>query len=265
MIAKRFGLDNCCDIDKRKYEIKKALLDLAAIKDPHLCNPICAFFTYSIVLDIGDSAITTYVNCDSVEETVIKLPATVYGNHTIDVCGLTTMTPVIVITRTDGSIEQYKLATEYKVCCPPLPESMTICSTYTGSAFFGIPEVGAVGISYLDCAGDPAFFTAPPSTGAESFEFCGRPNQVLECGGCKGLTYSETQDECSPIVCSEYTITLQTSLGAVIDYIDCTGTPVTANFPSQVSEQVVNICGIAGQVLVCTTCNSFSSVEGGYC
>ena len=117
MIAKRYGLKSCCDIDADKYEIKKELLNLAMIFDPYLCNPICADYTYEVTLNIGDSAITTYIDCDGVEQELIRLPELAVIEYEVQICALTSVTPVIVITRADTSIEQYKLETSYKQCC----------------------------------------------------------------------------------------------------------------------------------------------------
>ena len=118
MIAKRYGLDSCCDIDSEKYEIKKALLDLAAIKEPYLCEPICVDYNYFLDFNIGDSAITTYIDCDGVEQTLVKTAVSIYTEYELTVCALTVMVPVIVVTRADMSIEQYKLTTSYNTCCP---------------------------------------------------------------------------------------------------------------------------------------------------
>lgn len=117
MIAKRFGLKSCCDIDSEKYEIKKELLNLAMIFDPYLCNPICADYTYAVTLNIGDSAITTYIDCEGVEQTLVRDVEPAVIEYEVEICALTTVTPVIVITRADSSIEQYKLETSYEQCC----------------------------------------------------------------------------------------------------------------------------------------------------
>jgi hypothetical protein len=41
VIKKRYGIDFCCENDTDKWDIKKELLDLAAITDPNICETIC--------------------------------------------------------------------------------------------------------------------------------------------------------------------------------------------------------------------------------
>jgi predicted nucleic acid-binding Zn-ribbon protein len=41
VIKKRYGIDFCCENDTDKWDIKKELLDLAAITDPDICETIC--------------------------------------------------------------------------------------------------------------------------------------------------------------------------------------------------------------------------------
>lgn len=80
---KRYGIEFCCDPDQQKWEIKKELLDLAAAKDPDICETICPTpeeecstkclnivdcFTadqFGLFLSMGDlqlSPITDYIN-----------------------------------------------------------------------------------------------------------------------------------------------------------------------------------------------------------
>jgi len=173
MIAKRYGLDSCCDIDGEKYEIKKALLDLAAIKEPYLCEPICVDYNYSLELNIGDSAITTYIDCDGLEQTVIRTAVSTYTDYALTVCALTTMVPVIVVTRANMSIEQYKLTTSYNTCCPVEITCIgyTICMSNGGN--------GEQRVRYFDCDGAEQEITLVPKQPNTFYYFCGLPGQTL--------------------------------------------------------------------------------------
>lgn len=173
MIAKRYGLDSCCDIDREKYEIKKALLDLAAIKEPYLCKPICVDYNYSLELNIGDSAITTYIDCDGQEQTLVKTAVSIYTDYALTVCALTTMVPVIVVTRANTSIEQYKLTTSYNTCCPVEIDCIgyTICMTN----FID----GEQRVRYFDCDGIEQQIIQAKKTGLMFYYFCGIQGQTL--------------------------------------------------------------------------------------
>jgi hypothetical protein len=157
MIARRYGIETCCDIDKRKYEIKHEMLNLDALKDPYLCNPICATYRFNVLINSGDSAEVRYIDCDTAEEIIIPIDGFV-GTYSPEICALTTFTPTITITRADSSIEQYKFETDFNVCCTTNPLYFEYEFTSPGSDTSGYPPVT---ITYRNTVGETVTSIVP--------------------------------------------------------------------------------------------------------
>jgi photosystem II stability/assembly factor-like uncharacterized protein len=69
VLAKRYGLENCCTIDAQKWTIKKELLDLKVLLDPNFITPtkVCTCYT----IEQGPIASDyTYISCDGCLETI---------------------------------------------------------------------------------------------------------------------------------------------------------------------------------------------------
>jgi hypothetical protein len=154
MIAKRYGIETCCDIDKRRYEIKHEMLNLDALKDPYLCNPICATYRFNALINSGDSAEVRYIDCDTGEEIIIPIDNFV-GTYSPEICALTTFTP---ITRADSSIEQYKFETDFNICCTTNALYFEYEFTSPGSDTSGYPPVT---ITYRNTVGETVTSIVP--------------------------------------------------------------------------------------------------------
>ena len=107
MMAKRYKIEYCCLPDKEsviiEHEIIKMKLKESENPTPDPCNPECS--TYEVTIDALDSAVTTYVDCDGIEQTLI----TPIGTGYIGLCGLNTTPPTATVTHPDKSTDVYIL------------------------------------------------------------------------------------------------------------------------------------------------------------
>lgn len=191
MLTRRYMIKDCCPKDEMavtlEYEKVRLLLTESADPTPDQCNPLC--LAYSITIQPGDSAITTYVDCDGVDQT-ITTPISEIA-QVVAFCALNTTPPVTIVTHDDASTDSYVLQS-YTECELPIYHNYRITLSanfdFTGQYFtytdsFGQPrqiDLGAIGKSdviYEVCAVHGSLLL----NGTDSLFISG---DVPECGAC---------------------------------------------------------------------------------
>jgi len=268
MMSKRFKIDYCCLPDEEaliiKYEKIKLKLRESESLVPDPCDPEC--FSYEIEIDPADSAITTYVDCFEVAQTII----TPVGNNgllptTVGFCALDTTPPTSVVTHPDTTTDTYILE-RVDECIPPWVDPRA-CIGYNVqmSNFTSGDQV----FRYLDCDGIEVVVTKVGNfKDIAQYNFCGLEGQTIvrEEPFAPSDVFSVTEGPCTGRPpCVEYTVTLQSSVGGSFRYTDCNGVLASQPFVAQLADQIFVFCGESGQTLGCKTCNYFLSVEGSDC
>ena len=109
MMEQRFKIENCCpkDEDKINIQFEKVKLLLLQSEDPtpDECNPLC--LSYGIDIQIADTAVITYVDCEGLDQTIDVNGISVVQE--IRFCGLNTTPPIAVVTHPDQSTDTYTL------------------------------------------------------------------------------------------------------------------------------------------------------------
>lgn len=194
MMSERYKIAKCCpkDEDKILMQFHKIHLLLLESQDPtpDECNPLCV--AYGIDIQIDDTAVITYTDCDGVEQTLnIDQSASV---QSISFCGLNTTPPIAVITHPDTSTDTYTL-TSLEVCENPNPTHqyrITIQGGYNGIGqfFTYIDEFGQT--RQIDLALNKSDVTYNVCAKHGSLLFNGTDqlfiaNDIPECGSCSSI------------------------------------------------------------------------------
>lgn len=140
MLANRYGLDNCCDIDTQKWSMKKAWLDLEEKKDPGLSTPTpITCYCYEISSIAEDNSFT-YITCDGSVTTVL-----VPEGQTINVCSQSYPKPYCPVEGADYTITQSTQTCESNDDCQPQPP--IICNCY----YINLSALNPMTVSYTVC------------------------------------------------------------------------------------------------------------------
>ena len=241
MIAKRYGLDSCCDINQEKYEIKKALLDLAVVTDPNICNPQC--LGYGIDILENQSAITTYLNCDGEESEIITLPSTSPIN--VSFCALRTQCPVSTVYSETGETTYFLEPLGPCTIDPPVDNR---CLTN-----IVLYAVGAAGrTTYTNCSGERVFVEADgQQITPVSIDICIAPNPNYVFTGTEPII-TVTDVECvDPPPCVELNYRLTYDAieigGRFFNTTDCEGVITPYSVPTY--GEVYEVCSVEPPVI----------------
>lgn len=266
MMQARFGIKYCCPPDELKtimaFEKINMKLLTGTNPTPDPCNPICS--TYGTVIFIGDSAVTTYTDCNGDVQTIITDVAGI--NQTIGFCALNTIAPSVVITHDDDTTDTYTLE-PYDICEPPFIDPRP-CIVYEVRVY---NPSGDIVYRYEDCNGDEIVVTVPQSTTVFTDNFCAIAGQNIVCEGCVSgdsfvvTTHGECINGLPP--CVTYQVIVHAFKGGTFRYVNCQGQDATQVYLGDPNPQVFEVCGIAGQAttLVCSACTYFSVTEIGNC
>jgi hypothetical protein len=251
VLADRYGITtNCSSEESNKWEIKKELLDLAAITNPDYdCPPIsscydaCAAtaafencltgdcFGYTITYEANaPDDITTYTDCETCEIITIEHVET----DTIIVYTICVApgTPIV----TEGFLELLGECPEPLIPCS--------CSTYVGAVNNGAPGT----IPYIGCDGIATEYIYPGAAGEwDAFTFCGQPGQTLVPSADKGFHFDEILCCGNAPICINSTLTFPVGLtSGVYSWLDCSGVAQVVSYPFVTTEYSVDVCAQQG-------------------
>ena len=123
MMSKRFAIKFCCPPNEMDLVIKKEKIDMllrtAEDPTPDPCDPIC--YAYEIYIDATDSAVTTYMDCFEVEQTIITDVDVdpLASPRLVGFCALDTSAPMTTITHPDTTTDTH-LVPRQDECVPPV-------------------------------------------------------------------------------------------------------------------------------------------------
>jgi photosystem II stability/assembly factor-like uncharacterized protein len=269
MMGRRYMIQNCCPKDDAQiimtyYKIQAMLLKTTN-PTPDDCNPIC--YSYQIVIPVTDSAVTTYVDCLDVEQTIITpigaaddlLP------RTIGFCALDTSVPTSIVTHPDTTTDTYILD-RVSECEPPYVDPRA-CIGY--SVTMNNPSLGNQVFRYLDCDGVEVVITLAGGTKPTvQYNFCGYEGQTIvrEETFDPGSIFNVTEGPCTGLPpCAEFEITFNDQNNGSFNYLDCNGVAQVHTYTGNDTDNTVILCGSEGQTITCDACNYFVVVQTGYC
>jgi hypothetical protein len=248
MMSKRYKIEYCCLPDEENILIRFEKIQMKLRESeslaPDPCNPKC--YSYEIGIDVTDSAVTTYIDCFEVEQTIVTPIGTLEEllPRLIEFCALDTSVPTSIVTHPDTTTDTY-LVPRLEECSPPIPPiPPCTCSTYTGAVNNGAPGV----IPYIDCDGIATEYVYPGSEGEwDAFTFCGQSGQTLLPSAAKGFEYQETECCGDAPICISSELTFPAGLpGSVYSWLDCDGVAQAVTYPFVGSEYTEEICAQEG-------------------
>lgn len=209
--------------------------------------------TSTVFYGLGDVGRTTYTNCSG-ERVFVESDGSTRNPVSVNIC--IAPNPNYVFTGTEPTIT----VTDVE-CTDPVdpPETRCLVNRVTIP-----PDVGDRSFTYTNCAGDRITIIVPDAKQDLLYTLCvfEVPDYVFV--NIVGETIVDQDQECidppPPEPCSSYQIeVVGGNTGALLNYIDCEGNPVSRPL---LGFESFSVCGEPGQNLECTgACKGFESTE----
>jgi hypothetical protein len=205
VLAKRYGLEDCCVIDAQRWTIKKELLDIKVLNIPNPEKPTC--YCYEITQGTGTNCFT-YIDCTGCQKQV-----TLTQNQSVNVCAM--YKPKLVCPSTNNN---YTIVASTTVCtsnadCQPACDCI---------AATGLDKAGNNVFQYTDCVSGQTIqetigFEETVYVCAVTSSATNISNVSISVGGsCTNST------ECQPTqTCICYEVIAEGS--GALDYLNCQG------------------------------------------